>query len=155
MSVRLVHNGGVLFVAATVHAPEGLTAQYQERDHRNLVRDDHVRVDIGAGLESYSFAVNANGTLLDSKGADLEWNSSLAAAAAPHAQGWQAEMAIPLAEITAAGAALKINITRLDKTANRQAELSLTFGASELDHQVPTYRSDPLAAGRFARLVLE
>ena len=155
VSVRLVHNGGVLFVAATVHAPEGLTAQYQERDHRNLVRDDHVRVDIGAGLESYSFAVNANGTLLDSKGADLEWNSSLAAAAAPHAQGWQAEMAIPLAEITAAGAALKINITRLDKTANRQAELSLTFGASELDHQVPTYRSDPLAAGRFARLVLE
>ena len=155
VSVRLVHNSGVLFVAVKVQAPAGLTTRYQGRDHGNLVRDDHVRIDIGAGSESYSFVVNASGSLLDSKGGDREWNSSAAAATATHAQGWQAEMAIPLAEITPAGAALKINITRLDQTANRQAELSLTFGASELDHQVPTYRSDPLAAGRFARLILE
>ena len=154
-SVRLLHNDGVLFVAATVEAPEGLSTQYQGRDNQRLVRDDHVRVNIGAGGESYSFAVNASGSLLDAKGTDLAWNSSAAAAAASHAQGWQAELAIPLAEIAPAGAALTINITRLDQTANRQAELSPTFGASALDHQVPTYRSDPLAAGRFARLVLE
>ena len=154
-SVRLLHNDGVLFVAATVEAPAGLSTQYQGRDNQRLVRDDHVRVNIGAGGESYSFAVNADGSLLDSKGTDLAWNSSAAAATAPHAQGWQAELAIPLADIAPAGAALTINITRLDQTANRQAELSPTFGTSALDHQVPTYRSDPLAAGRFARLVLE
>ena len=154
-SVRLLHNDGVLFVAAAVEAPEELSTQYEGRDNRRLVRDDHVRVNLGADGESYSFAVNANGSLLDAKGTDLEWNSSAAAAAAPHARGWQAELAIPLDEIASAGTALTINITRLDQTANRQAELSPTFGASGLDHQVPTYRGDPLAAGRFARLVLE
>ena len=153
--VRLVHNGGVLFVAATVGAPEGLTTQYDGRDNQRLVRDDHVRVIIGAGGEAYSFAVNASGSLMDAKGDDREWDSSATAAAARNPKGWQAEIAIPVDEIASSGADLRINVSRLDQTANRQSELLPTFGASELDHQVPTYRSDPLAVNRFARLVLE
>ena len=154
-SVRLLHSRGVLFVAATVEVPEELTTQFDGRDNQRLVRDDHVRVNIGVGGESYSFAVNASGSLLDTKGADTAWNSSATAAAVRRPQDWQAEMAIPLDEIASAGAALRINLSRLDQTANRQSELLPTFGSSELDHQVPTYRSDPLAVGRFARLVLE
>ena len=155
-----MHRDGVLYVAATIEAPEGLTARgYEGRDNPRVVRDDHLSVFLGAGENSYAFTVNARGSLLDARNGDRKWNSAVRAATSAHAEGWQVEMAIPLAELEWAGPPpeirrWKINIIRRDQTAHRDSELSPTFGHSPLDHLVPMYRSDPAAAGRFADLIL-
>ena len=153
--VRLIHHDGTLYAAAMVSSPAGLTEQgYEGRDNRRLFRDDHVRLHIAVGERVYQFAVNASGALLDAQGEDREWNSGAQAATAAHPRGWQAELAIPLKDLGADTAPLKINIIRRDQTANRESEFSLTFGVSNLDHLVPMYQSDLAAVDRYAELVL-
>ena len=158
--VRVMHRDGVLYVEATIEAPEGLTVQgYEGRDNPRAVRDDHLSVFLGVGENSYAFTVNARGSLLDARNGDREWNSGVRAATSAHPDGWQVEMAIPLAELEWAGPPpeirrWKINIVRRDQTAHRDSELSPTFGHSPLDHLVPMYQSDPAAVDRFADLVL-
>ena len=169
-AVRLAHHEGTLYVAAMVTAPAGLTEQgYEGRDNQRMVRDDHVRVHLAVGDIVYQFAVNARGALLDSQAIlfdaegtrlespeiDRDWNSEAVAATTAHARGWQAELSIPLSGFRADDAQVKVNIVRRDQTANREAELSLTFGASSLDHRVPMYQSDLAAVERYADLVLE
>ena len=154
--VRLVHHQGTLYVAAMVTSPAGLTEQgYEGRDNQRLVRDDHVRLHLAVGDEVFQFAVNARGALLDAQATGREWNSEALAATAPHPRGWQAELSIPLNDFRPEGAPLRVNIVRRDQTANREAEFSLTFGASNLDHRVPMYQSDLAAVERYADLVLQ
>jgi hypothetical protein len=50
---------------------------------------------------------------------------------------------------------VRIYIVRCDQTANRECEISSTFGRSDLDHSVPMFTSDPDAVDRFARLTLQ
>ena len=91
----------------------------------------------------------------DARGEDNSWNSSFNANTAPSSNGWQAELAIPLGDLAIAGKRLRVNLARFDETANSYSELTPTFGHSPLDHRVPMYQSDPLAAGAFANLKLE
>ena len=153
---RVIHKDGMLYVSALIEAPEGLTEQgYEGRDNSRAIRDDHVRVHIGAGDASFTFLVNARGSFLDASGTDREWNSKFRAATAANHGGWQAEMAIPLNELDVGGEPWRINIVRRDQTANRECEISPTFGKSSLDHRVPMFASDGTAVDRFARLALK
>lgn len=153
---RVIHKDGILYVSALVEAPEGLAEQgYEGRDNSRAVRDDHVRVHIGAGDTSFTFLVNARGSFLDASGTDREWNSDFQASTAANHDGWQAEMAIPLKELELGGEPWRINIVRRDQTANRECEISPTFGKSSLDHSVPMFTSDGAAVDRFARLTLQ
>ena len=99
------------------------------------------------GDEVFQFAVNARGALLDAQATGREWNSEALAATAPHPRGWQAELSIPLNDFRPEGARLRVNIVRRDQTANREAEFSLTFGASNLDHRVPDVPKRPRRGG--------
>lgn len=153
---RLVHKNGTLYIAALVEAPEGLTEQgYEGRDNSRAIRDDHVRIHLGYGDTSFTFLVNARGSFVDSRGADRDWNSSAEAATAANHGGWQAEFAIPMTDLASEGQPLRINIVRRDQTANRECEISSTFGRSDLDHRVPMFTSDPDAVSRFAWLSLK
>ena len=159
--VRVVYKDETLFIAALVEAPEGLTQQgYEGRDNSRAIRDDHVRIHIGVGDTAFTFLVNARGSLLDARGEDTDWNSSVQAATAANHGGWQAEFAIPIGELSPSEPSsppppLRINIVRRDQTANRECEISSTFGESSLDHRVPMFVSDPAAVDRFARLELK
>ena len=153
---RVMHKDGMLYVGALVEAPEGLTEQgYEGRDNSRAIRDDHVRVHLGAGDVSFTFLVNARGSFLDASGTDREWNSEFQASTAANHGGWQAEMAIPLKELGVGGEPWRINIVRRDRTANRECEISPTFGKSSLDHRVPMFASDGAAIERFAGLTLK
>jgi len=158
VQVRMVHAEGRLYLAARIEAPEASLErgeQADEEEDRRTLRDDHIRVMLGAGESAYSFAVNARGAELDIKGDEVDWNSDFQTAASPAKDGWQAELSIPLSELNLATDHLRINIARRDVAANRICELVPTFGQSGQDHYVPQYDSDAKAVVRFAPLTLE
>jgi hypothetical protein len=153
IEARLLRSGETLYVSARVQAPDGLTtAGYEERDDVRLTRNEHFRVSIAVAETVYSFLVNARGTVLDSQGEDRKWNSAVIAKTASNENGWQAELAIPLGDLSIDGKRLRVNLSRFDETANSYSELTPTFGHSSLDHRVPMYQADPLAAEAFADL---
>ncbi|MDA0711947.1 MAG: hypothetical protein O3B73_17245, partial [bacterium] len=160
VKVRLVRNDKTLYIAAQIEAPQGLTEKGSEgRDNARAPRDDHFRVHIGAGDQAYTFLITAHGAELDTRGKvtteNLKWNSAFKAVAVATKTGWLTEMAIPLADLLVEGQPLRINLARLDVTANRECELSPTFGPSPLDHRVPMYQGDWERTAGFASLVLK
>ena len=155
---RVVHSNGRLYVAARMEAPKSSLERGEQAgapEDDRMLRDDYIRVLLGAGDSAYSFAVNARGAKLDMKGEAVEWNSDFHAAVAPAEGGWQTELSIPLSELNLAESDLRVNIARRDIAANRVCELVPTFGRSEQDHHVPQYDPDAQAIERFARLALE
>lgn len=155
---RLIHSAGRLYVAAQMEAPESSLERGEQPDDQEDVRtlrDEYIRVLLGADDLAYSFAVNARGAKLDMKGEEVEWNSDFRAAVSPTKGGWQAELSISLSDLNLPEDHLRVNIARRDVAANRVCELVPTFGHSELDHHVPQYDSDSKAVQRFASLTLE
>lgn len=145
-----------LYITGKVEASETASARgYHVRDHRYVLRSDHIQVHLGVGQEVYSYIVNAKGTLLDAKNGDPSWNSAAKSAAKPQKEGWQFELAIPLKELNIQGQVTTINFARVDDEHDREYEYSLTFGRSELDHFIPMYESDWGAVERFATLILK
>ncbi len=185
VEARLAHRAGWLYVAARMEALPGVVEDGATgRDNVRALSDDSLRVVLAVDEQVYVFIVAAGGTVLDARLTEvapgprrgrqmllqgLGWNSGFAAATAPTADGWQAELAIPVAQLWAEDAVLSINVVRHDLTPNSAlcltpgvvcdlvniAELAPTFGASDLDHRIPMYGSDPTAIDRFARLVLQ
>lgn len=156
VEARLLRSGDTLYLAARVEAPDGLTTKgYEQRDESRLTRNDHLRVSLAVDDTVYSFLVNARGAVLDARGEENDWNSGFTARTAPQENGWQAELAIPLGDLAIDGKRLRVNVSRFDETANSYSELMPTFGHSPLDHRVPMYQADSLAAEAFADLKLE
>ncbi len=181
VETRLAHRDGWLYVAARMEAQPGVVEHGATgRDNRRALSDDNLRVVLAVNEQVYVFVVSAGGAVLDfrlekvaSPGRQrrmlLDWNSGFTAATTPTADGWQAELAIPVAQLWADGAELGINLVRHDLTPSSPlcvtldivcdlvniAELAPTFGPSALDHRIPMYSSDPTAIDRFATLVLQ
>ena len=182
VETRLAHRDGWLYVAARMEAQPGVVEHGATgRDNRRALSDDNLRVVLAVNEQVYVFVVSAGGAVLDlrlEKVASgpgrqrrmlLNWNSGFMAATTPTADGWQAELAIPVAQLWANGAELAINLVRHDLTPSSPlcvtldivcdlvniAELTPTFGPSALDHRIPMYSSDPTAIDRFAALVLQ
>ena len=182
VEARLAHRDGWLYVAARMQAQPGVVEHGATgRDNRRALSDDNLRVVLAVNAQVYVFIVSAGGAVLDlrleavASGPGrprrmlLSWNSGFTAATTPTADGWQAELAIPVSQLWADGAELGINLVRHDLTPNSAlcvtpdvvcdlvniAELAPTFGPNALDHRIPMYSSDPTAVDRFARLVLQ
>jgi 3',5'-cyclic AMP phosphodiesterase CpdA len=182
VEARLAHRDGWLYVAARMGAQPGVVEHGATgRDNRRALSDDNLRVVLAVNEQVYMFIVSAGGAVLDFRLATdasrpglprrmlLNWNSGFTAATTRTADGWQAELAIPVAQLWGENAALRLNVARHDLTPNSAlcvtpgfvcdlvniAELAPTFGASNLDHRIPMYGSDPTAIDRFARLVLQ
>jgi len=159
VEAQLVRKGQMLYVAARIVAPAAVLERgYEGRDNRRAPRDDHFRVHVGSGDQTYTFLVTATGTELDVQGRNDEegrnWNSSFRSAVRAWEKGWQVEVAIPLDELGLDVKSLRINLARRDATANTEAELSPTFGRSGLDHRIPMYQGDWEAVDQFVDLKL-
>ena len=186
VEARIAHRAGMLYVAARMEAQPGVVEHGTAgRDNpRALAVDDSLRVVLAVDEQVYVFIVTAGGAVLDIRLGEvapgprlqrrmllqgLGWNSGFTAATTPIADGWQAELAIPVSQLWAESAALRINLVRHDLTPNSAlcvtpgvvcdlvnvAELAPTFGPSDLDHRIPMYGSDPTAVDRLAPLVLQ
>ena len=185
VEARLAHRAGTLYLAARVEAQPGVVEHGTAgRDNRRALTDDSLRVALAVDDKVYMFIVTAGGAVLDARVGEvapgprrlrrillqgLGWNSGFTAATAPTTGGWQAELAIPVSQLWAANAALRINLARHDLTPSSAlcvsldiacdlvnvAELTPTFGPSDLDHHIPMYESDPTAIDRLAPLVLQ
>lgn len=89
--------------------------------------DDCVEVFVAPGREPvpyYHFMVNAKGVLRDEAGQDEQWDSGATAAAGITADGWCAELAVPLADLAigaSAGTEWRLNLCREERP---HAELS-------------------------------
>lgn len=113
--VRIGQEGRTLFIAIRAHdpAPHGIVAQQMKRDVKSLLHDDHVALLFdpeGRGRNGFLFQVNANGAQRDSLIYDggqerFDWDAIWDAAARIDAEGWTAELAIPLATLSANGSA--------------------------------------------------
>jgi len=133
-----------------------------ERDHRNIVRHENIKIHIGVGKEVYTYIVNPKGALLDTRDRTVSWNSDVTiwnstakSAGRANENGWQFEMEIPLGELNIQKHKTTINFSRSDTENNTEYEYSLTFGRSGLDHHIPMYASDWKAVDRFAGLILK
>ena len=186
VEARLAHRDGWLYVAARIEAQSGVVEHGTTgRDNRRALSDDNLRVVLAVNAQVYVFIVSAGGAVLDLRLAtvaaapesgrgqqrrlQLNWNSGFTAATTLTADGWQAELAIPVSHLWADGAELGINLVRHDLTPSSPlcvtldivcdlvniAELAPTFGPSGLDHRIPMYSSDPTAVDRLAPLVLQ
>lgn len=160
VKARVLRDADNLYVAARVEAPtEVLAKGYEGRDNGRAQRNDHFRVHIGVDSQAYTFLVSAVGTQMDARGRNnedgREWNSAFQSAVAPTEDGWQVEMAIPLADLKPEDGNLRINLARRDATENSECELTPTFGKSGLDHRVPMYRGDWEATDRFSDLRID
>ena len=185
VEARIGHRDGTLYIAARMEAQAGVVESGTAgRDNREALSDDSLRVVLAVNEQVYVFIVTAGGAVLDTRVGEvapgprrtrrmllqgLGWNSGFTAATVPTDDGWQAELAVPVAQLWAEGADLRINLARHDLTPNSAlcltpgvvcdlvnvAELAPTFAPSDLDHRIPMYESDPTAVARFAPLVLQ
>ncbi len=103
--VRVLADDTALYFAFTCYdsRPEEIHAEQRKRDG-SLVRDDHVIVQLDPyhnHRQISEFSVNARGTQSDAmaggRARKIEWKGDWQAAAQRSAEGWTAEMAIPLA----------------------------------------------------------
>lgn len=111
--VRLLHDGKSLFVGIRVQEPPHAkpTARQTRRD-AELYGDDHISLvfdPAGGGRNGYVFRVNANGAQQDALIYDgaierNDWDAIWNARVTPTADGWTAELAIPLNAFSGAGA---------------------------------------------------
>ena len=197
VEARVGHRDGWLYVAARMEAQPGvITYGATGRDNARALSDDNLQVVLAVDEQVYVFIVSAGGAVIDRRlGAlapgpppqqpgpqrgqpglrpgrrfqGLGWNSGFTAATTPTADGWQAELAIPVSHLWTENAALKFNLARHDLTPSSPlcvtpgvvcdlvnvAELAPTFGPSALDHRIPMYGSDPTAVDRLTPLVLQ
>jgi len=104
--VRAVRDDRRLYVAFRCAEPSAEALRAQRRGHDGEIwSDDSVEMFIGSGSSYHHFGVNAVGSTYDGWRKDRSWNSGLTAAAAQGKEEWTAELAIPLAKLTAAGKA--------------------------------------------------
>ncbi|HPD14663.1 MAG TPA: GDSL-type esterase/lipase family protein [Planctomycetota bacterium] len=103
-TARLLANETTLFVAFQCGETEPLVSRKRDRDD-NIWEDDSVEVFLKPGPEPareyHHLIVNPDGSFLDDLGGDNgAWQSELKLATAKGKEGWAAEIAIPLAELT-------------------------------------------------------
>ena len=97
-----------------------LKAKHTGRDVRQNFLDSAVEIFInpsGDRKHYYHFVVNANGALTDyrcevNKKPDIDWNSSATARTEKGAEGWKAEVRIPLADLGTLADAVPVNFAR-------------------------------------------
>lgn len=104
--VRLSHDGRTLFVSIRAQdpQPERIVARQMRRDVDAMVSEDQVTIVIdaeGQGRNGYLFAVNAHGAQYDALVYDggqmrSDWDAHWDSEASIDADGWRAELAIPL-----------------------------------------------------------
>ena len=96
-----------LYVGVKCHDSDTLNirAECTERDDAGVFGDDCVEIFIVPGPERipdcYHFAVNARGTLYDSKSDDVAWNTRGSVAAHVSKRFWSLEIRLPLADFDA------------------------------------------------------
>jgi hypothetical protein len=97
-----------LYIAFRCHEPmmDRIVAQHTGRDANEIWLDDGVEVFVDPSGERTRYAhfiVNAGGAMLDEIREDTSWNSSAKAAVTRQKDHWQAELAIPWADLESAG----------------------------------------------------
>lgn len=152
-----------LYVVGKVEAsPEFSNSGVTNKDSRDIIRDENIKIHIAAGKKVYTYIVNPKGALMDTRDMTIlrnrnanTWNSTATSASRSNESGWQFEVEIPLDELNIRNQKTTINFSRRDKQNDIESEYALTFGKSRLDHRVPMYQSDWNAVDRFAELVLK
>jgi len=149
--VLVLYDTQHVYVAFRAWDPEPLTAQLTQRDSA-LDRDDAVGVMIDTFDDrqtAYFFAVNVLGTQADARIADdgrttdFTWDAPWRAATRRTAEGWTAEMSLPLTSITVAAGENRtwgINFVR-----SRRRTLELSHWAGPLEHQYRVSQSGHLS----------
>jgi len=127
----LICDDRFLYLAAEMSEPEPrkLVARARTRD-ANVYRDDCLQVFLDPNRQDgdyFCFTVNSLGTVRDTKGLLVGWNSDAQAAAHKSASAWSVEIAIPLGDLELTPEAAKqpwgVNVTRA-RRAGSTAELS-------------------------------
>lgn len=96
-TVRLKRDADSLYVGLTANRPPR-RATVAARDG-NVWEDDSFEIVLGKGADAFHFIVNANGALYDERNGLRTWTSAATSAATADAQGWRAELRIPLADV--------------------------------------------------------
>ena len=119
--VRLSHDGQRLHLSVRAYddQPKGIVARQMRRDELAIRSEDHVAIVIdaeGAGRNGYLFAVNALGAQFDAlvyDGGEIrtDWDALWRSEAHVEADGWRAEIDIPLAVF---GRAAKAGVWRFN-----------------------------------------
>lgn len=122
--LRVVHDGRVLYIAVRAFDPQParIAARTLRRDAEATDSDDRVTIVLdpqGSARHGFVFTVNAlgaqrDGLVFDGLDARYEWDAVWDAAASTDAEGWSAEIAIPMSALAAPadGRAWRINAER-------------------------------------------
>lgn len=96
-TVRLIHDGETLFLAAYLREPRMATRVTTPRQRDASLDDDESfeMVFVFSDNVRYRFAVNASGTQSDSRNNDPSWDASWRVITKDYPLGWAAEIAIP------------------------------------------------------------
>lgn len=153
--VRFASDGRTLFVGIRAFdpAPERIVARQMQRDVEALEYDDHVAIVLDPGRSrrnGYLFLVNANGAqrdalIFDGASQRADWDAIWDAAARVDAQGWSAELAIPLA-VFADGSAQGDWGVNAERWIARSSEW-LRWRAATPDKQVSSLQDAGVLAG--------
>ncbi|MCD6350506.1 MAG: DUF4091 domain-containing protein [Armatimonadetes bacterium] len=118
--VRVLYDHQALYLGFVCQLPPGAAIQAQQRPRdKDVYRDECVEVFLApneAHPERYlHFIVNALGSRQDERGRDPSWDASWRAATSRTAGAWQAELAIPWAQLplsAATGKTWRVNFCR-------------------------------------------
>jgi hypothetical protein len=102
---RFAYDADFLYVAVSCHHPPGMRVEPVAKRTRDADLAGHDRVDILLDLDRdyqtyYRFQVDHRGCLAEDCWGDASWNPKYFAAFHSTDDGWTAELAIPLQELT-------------------------------------------------------
>jgi len=104
-SVFLSYDRDNLYLAFDNEEPnlDRVSAEANSADDKRIFSaDDAVEIMLAPNQQKqkyFHFALNSKNTRYDARVGDSSWNGSWKSAVAPHGEGWQVEMAIPLREL--------------------------------------------------------
>lgn len=119
---RFAYDGQFLYVAVTCSHPTGQKATPATKRARDTDLKGHDRVDILLDMDRdyqtyYRFQIDQRGCLAEDCWGDRSWNPKYFVAFNPADNGWTAEYAIPIAELTgdrpSTGRTWAVNVTRV------------------------------------------
>jgi hypothetical protein len=147
-SVAIVHDGEVIYVAATlrVDGEKDITGTIQERDGE-IWQDDQFRIQFdtyATGRDAFGFMVNPLGSRYDyvvenNSNTNAYWNTIWRAKVRRGSDGWTVEMAIPLQSLPhdVAAATWGLQIVRIIRSKNEVIRWStVTQSLSSVDMSI-------------------
>jgi hypothetical protein len=156
IQIRAMHHRGILYVSAKVQTelPEARKKPL-ERDALSMSKSENIRVHVGSGETAFTFLVNVDGIQLDAKGRDRKWNlPTFKSAAMRTKDGWNAELAIPLAKLALDPKSWRINFAYRNELDQTDSELVPSFGLARRESRIPAFTGEWSNPDLFAPMTL-